>query len=140
METTHTQPSAPPVAIDLPANFWAKVEITDACWLWTGAKTADGYGNFQGQYPHRLLYEAEYGPIPERLQLDHLCRVRHCCRPTHLEAVTPRENGRRGIKGILTSHCPRGHEYTTENTAFHPKAGRHCRTCDAARHRKLVSA
>jgi len=94
--------------------FWAKVDkdgpIPDyaphlgPCWIWTGCCTDNGYG-FWAYGPrlnpvrigtHRYAYEALVSPIPDGLELDHLCRVRACCRPTHLEAVTHLENVRRG--------------------------------------------
>ena len=78
-------------------RFWRFVAKTDTCWLWTGA-TASGYGLFWDERQvraHRWAYESEVGPIPEGLQLDHLCRVPLCVRPDHLEPVTGAENMRR---------------------------------------------
>jgi len=54
-----------------------------------------GYGIFQRRYAHVIAYELQYGPIPEGLELDHLCRQTLCIRPEHLEAVTHQENMRR---------------------------------------------
>ena len=74
------------------------------CWLWTGARTANGYGTMSagGRYgatllAHRLAYEWYRGAIPDGLQIDHLCRVRHCVNPWHLEAVTQEVNLKRGM-------------------------------------------
>ena len=71
------------------------------CWVWKGGKSKDGYGKlrFNGlhMYTHRLAYQMGYGSIPKGKQIDHLCRVRHCYNPTHLEAVTQAENIRRGV-------------------------------------------
>lgn len=80
-------------------RFWPRVQKTDTCWIWTGS-SATGYGVFKGnnkrQGPaHRFAYELLVGPIPEGLQLDHLCRVTLCVNPQHLEPVTPGENCRR---------------------------------------------
>lgn len=78
--------------------FWAKVRKTDICWLWKGA-TRNNYGAFRGNnetlYAHRVAYEYLIGPIPEGLELDHICVNKHCCNPAHLEAVTHQENMQR---------------------------------------------
>lgn len=87
-------------ALNSPANFWPRVHKTNSCWLWTGRKMWNGYGQFDlGQkavLPHRFAYELIKGPIPKGITLDHLCKVRHCVNPAHLEAVTMRENIMRG--------------------------------------------
>lgn len=72
----------------------------DGCVIWTGQKFPTGYGsinaaNGRTAYVHRLVYEMFVGPIPAGYQIDHLCRVRACASPAHLEAVTQRENLRR---------------------------------------------
>ena len=80
--------------------YWSRVDFTESCWLWTGAKTAEGYGEIKidrrMHYTHRWAYEFCVGPIPEGLTIDHLCRVRHCMNPDHLEVVTRKENILRG--------------------------------------------
>jgi len=81
-------------------RFWPKVDRGGACWLWTGALYVNGYGAFRGPdgrtiRAHRFAYERVVGPIPEGLDLDHLCRVRACVNPAHLEPVTRAENLRR---------------------------------------------
>lgn len=80
-------------------RFFAKVEKTNDCWLWRAATTV-GYGVFKRAtkvlvYAHRWSYEHHVGPIPEGLHIDHLCRVRACVNPAHLEPVTLAENNRR---------------------------------------------
>lgn len=81
------------------------------CWLWQGGKYRDGYAmssaNDRTGQGHRIAYLLVVGDIPAGLVLDHLCRVRHCVNPAHLEPVTPRENVLRGIgTGPV---CTRGH-------------------------------
>ena len=121
----------------VPARFANKVTVQpDGCWHWTAGRTPDGYGKFWSNggyaYAHRWAYELLVGPIPDGLALDHLCRVRHCVNPQHLEPVTTAENASRG-EGITAAnerktHCLRGHEFTPENTYERPE-GRRCRTC-----------
>jgi hypothetical protein len=76
-------------------------EPNTGCWLWVGNKNDRGYGvvPLEGKIrkAHRAVYESERGPIPEGLTLDHLCRIRCCVNPDHLEPVTAMENIRRGI-------------------------------------------
>lgn len=111
------------------------------CWHWLGGKSRKGYGHFQlgtrkGVRAHRFVYEQLEGPIPEGLQLDHLCRNRTCCNPAHLEPVTLQENVSRGLTGKVNhrnsvkTHCTRGHEYNTKNTYVRPSGGtRSCKVC-----------
>lgn len=135
--------------IDPKVRFWRHVEKHESgCWLWTGGKTRGGYGTFnptrdKAQVAHRYWYEVAIGPVPRELDLDHLCRVRHCVNPDHLEPVTRSENIRRGIlhgpadggaaasRQRAKTHCPRGHEYTLENTYSPPSrpTARYCRQC-----------
>lgn len=118
------------------ARFWRFVNRDNAsgCWLWTAAKTPDGYAHFlvkgrKGATAHRFAYELLVGPIPEGKQLDHLCRVRHCVNPAHLEPVTQTENIRRGAPATKT-HCKRGHDLTDPaNLKPNGRGARQCRAC-----------
>jgi hypothetical protein len=111
------------------------------CLLWTGARDKRGYGRIRtdGQLllVHRAVYEHFFGPIPDGLQIDHLCRNPPCANPAHLEAVTCQENLLRG-EGISAvnarkTHCKNGHEFTPENTRIEKRGGRSCRRCDVIR-------
>lgn len=111
-----------------------RVEVDDyECWRWQGPLNPAGYGSTirawrKGWLPHRLAFTVMVGEIVDDHQIDHLCRVRNCINPTHLEQVTQQENLRR--QGAAVTHCPRGHEYTDANTYRGPKSGlRHCRKC-----------
>ncbi|MEU8920304.1 HNH endonuclease signature motif containing protein [Kitasatospora sp. NPDC048545] len=102
-------------------RFWAKVDkngptpenrpTLGPCWIWTGYIHApSGYGQYGlrngTRLVHRISYQYLVGPIPKGLHLDHLCRRRECCRPDHLEPVTPRENLRRGDQGAFWGYVP----------------------------------
>lgn len=132
-------------------RFRANVDINpeSGCWLWTGATDAGGYGRFAvrgtSARAHRWSYEKFRGPIPDGLHIDHLCRVRNCVNPDHLEPVEPAENTRRGLGGRLShlvTECRKGHSMTPENTIRNRSNGRRqCRTCHNAavrRRRALI--
>lgn len=122
-------------------NFWNKIEKTEACWLWTGTKTKTGYGRLvrRGRWymAHRYAYTNLVGDIPDGLELDHLCRIRNCVRPEHLEAVTHTVNVQRGSGGRPTAlKCPQGHEYAGTNLYIRPNGFQDCRACRAASARR----
>ena len=132
-------------------RFWAKVQKTDSCWLWTGTTwTTTGRPSFKlggrNVSAYRLAYELLVDPIPEGLQLDHVkangCTSKLCVKaiadefgPAHLEAVTNRENARRYWADYTV--CRQGHPYDEVNTYRYPAHGkRKCRAC--ARERSVV--
>lgn len=134
----------PPLDVAAAERFWAKVEITDACWLWTGCLDHNGYGSFSYQRrslrAHRVAYSHVRGGIPDGLVLDHLCRVHRCVRPDHLEPVTVRVNNLRGIGfaavNAAKTSCPRGHMLSVENVVRHRDGRRSCRICLTVYHRE----
>ena len=124
------------------ARFWKAVDskAPDECWLWTRSLSR-GYGQFQlhrgGVWrpakAHRVAFEMLVGPVPDHLQLDHLCRTPACVNPAHLEPVTNRENGLRGnslpARNARKTHCQNGHELTPANTRRSGAHGRRCTVC-----------
>lgn len=123
----------------LPERFWDKVspEPMTGCWIWAAATSAGGYGTFtvhnRTVRAHRLAYERLVGPIPDGLQVDHLCRVRRCVNPNHLEPVTQRENLMRGegspAQNARKTHRKRGHLLAGDNLFIKPQGWRQCRIC-----------
>ena len=129
---------------DIAARFFEKFipEPNSGCWLWLEGLNDSGYAKFwdgsKQVRAHRYAYEHFIGPIPNGLTLDHLCRVRCCVNPAHLEPVTVTENVMRGFSPPAVyarrTHCANGHEFTPENTRrwFDEKRGafrRQCKTC-----------
>lgn len=130
-------------------RFWSKVALPngEGCMLWAGGLDAKGYGRFvlarRRAKAHRVSYTLAYGPIPDGLVLDHLCRVRNCVAPGHLEAVTSRENTLRGetlpARHLAKAHCPQGHPYNDKNTYIY-KGWRRCRACRASGWQGVLAA
>lgn len=124
-------------------RFWPRVRKSEECWEWTGPRNNHGYGtlrhNGRDALAHRVSYELNIGPIPDGLQLDHLCRNRGCVRPDHLEPVTNRENALRGeapaIRIRRSGACARGHEANAENRYYWPDGRSYCRVCERERER-----
>lgn len=118
-------------------RFWIKVRPTATCWLWAASKDQKGYGYFRIngvlRRAHRVAYEAQFGPIPEGLTLDHLCRVTSCVNPLHLEPVTGGENTRRGMSPTHVARrsgkCFQGHPLSYRRTS----GVGYCPTCARAR-------
>jgi len=112
-----------------------------ACWPWKGCLNRNGYATLKvggkTRAAYKISYVMAYGEIATGLELDHLCRVRSCVNPLHLEAVTHEVNSLRGESFAATharqTHCVRGHEFTPANTYMSPARGRRdarrCREC-----------
>jgi hypothetical protein len=115
--------------------FWSHVDKDPAgCWEWTACLDHAGYGKANRiaqvgvtQKAHRISYTLLVGPIPDGLELDHLCLNRKCVRPSHLEPVTHAENHRRRV--AAKTHCDRGHRYNDANTYYRANGTRQCRVC-----------
>lgn len=140
---------------DLHPYLRDRIEVAESgCWLWHVGLTPDGYGSATLRHPdlaqykwraHRLVYTLLAGPIPDGLQLDHLCRVRNCVNPGHLEPVTAQENVRRSASAAFwrsKTHCPQRHPYDARNTGLTKRGARICRTCarDKMRARRAARA
>lgn len=136
-DATKKHPRLKPDSMSEEEWFWSRVDMGAGCWIWRGGRSPTGYGHFSTEsykgLAHRYAYMSVYGPIPEGLTLDHLCRIRECVRPLHLEPVTQRTNNRRGLSpsaiNAVKTHCPRGHEYTPKTTYYRPFGYRECRLC-----------
>ena len=140
-------------------RFWAKVDKSGECWLWTAGGDADGYGSFwikgfSPVKPHRYAYEVFIGPIPPGLTVDHTCHNndpeceggitcthRRCVNPDHLEAVPNLTNIMRSrftpaAMNAAKTHCPKNHPYDEENTLHKPDGARGCAECGRVACRK----
>ena len=114
-------------------------EPNSGCWIWTGTRNSYGYGQISkkkgGALAHRWSYEHFIGPIPDGLQIDHLCRTRSCVNPQHLEPVTAKVNILRGTglaaANALKTHCAQGHQLIADNVSMLPSQ-RECKLCRKA--------
>jgi hypothetical protein len=140
-------------SVPLKERFWSKVRKTKGCWIWTAGGRPYGRIGAGGTgapllLAHRVSYEWKYGPIPDNLEIDHICRNTLCVRPSHLEAVTSQMNlGRRECSiRLLTMRCGRGHDLTVEGVLIaygqQTVARWRCRACarENARARRPVVA
>jgi len=117
------------------------------CWLWTGAIDSGGYARIsvagKNATAHRVSYELANGAIATGLQIDHLCRIRHCVNPAHLEAVSPRVNTLRSTAvtavNAIKTECPLGHSLSGDNLLLEGR-WRRCRICRTAQNRARTAA
>lgn len=142
-----------PIGVRFASKF--AVDPETGCWNWTSTMHSGGYGQISRgrageglEYAHRVSHELFIGPIPEGLEVDHLCRNTRCVNPLHLEAVTGRINVHRSdsLAGINArkTHCQHGHPLDGENLAI--QRGRRggevrvCRICSRAKNREWWAA
>lgn len=122
-------------------------DLETGCWVWIGT-ARKGYGQIKVDtvrwQAHRYAYSMLIGPIPDRFDIDHLCRNPSCVNPLHLEAVTRGDNVRRGKAGqhrLMPTACGRGHPRTAENVYTYSNGrGRYCRLCRNAWRREAKRA
>ncbi len=122
------------------------VHTARGCWEWARSRSDRGYGLLgvagRSIRAHRLSYETYVSPIPDGLEIDHLCGNRPCVNPAHLQPVTHRTNCLRSVDNLTganvrKSHCPQGHPYDDVNTYVVPSTrGRMCLTCLYERNRR----
>src|ERR1700726_975166 len=130
----------PEFALDIPpptpeawVRFMAKVQVTEDCWIWTGAHISAGYGYFahggKSRRAHRVIWVWLYGNYDTKLTLDHVCGNRSCVKPQHLRLLGRGANVLAGntitAANTRKTHCPAGHEYTEANTR-HRRGKREC--------------
>jgi hypothetical protein len=139
------------------ARFWAKVNKTETCWLWTARESANGYGTHTlREYPegrlkagvksrdvraHRYSWELENGPIPEGMEIDHVCHTRLCVRPAHLRIATRKQNGenRQGATVLSTSGI-RGVSWITAKSRWRAVVGHNGKNVHVGYYRELADA
>lgn len=109
-------------------------EPNTGCWLYTLSPHRHGYcvvgAGKERMMAHRFAYASFVGPIPEGMEIDHICGVRSCCNPSHLKLATRAENADR--RRQAQKHCKNGHAFTKENTYIDGRGWRSCHACREA--------
>jgi hypothetical protein len=123
-------------------GFMRRVRHENGHWMWVGSRSGSGYGhvleNGRKLMAHRWGYERLVGPVPAGLEIDHLCRVKACVNPDHLEPVPHAVNIQRGTgplaENAAKTHCIHGHPLAGANLyqRIDARGGRECRTCRRA--------
>lgn len=134
------------LAVPVEERFWEKVDKTPGhgtsgdCWQWISTIDKYGYGQIKSngtKLASRIVWMPSFGPIPEELVVDHLCRNRACVNPNHLRLITNKDNLLCGVglaaQNAKKTHCPKGHEYSGYNLHISPSGRRVCRRCEADR-------
>lgn len=122
-----------------PEGYYPHWEEDEPCWLFAGSIDPKGYGtvfnNGKNLKAHRVMYESEIGEIPDGLIIDHLCRVRACINPAHMEVVDNATNVMRGeapsAQNARKTHCKKGHELIGENIRLRNNGWRICKVCQS---------
>ena len=126
-----------PIPRPFEVRFWEKVKKTETCWIWTAYINKCGYGQIAtsrctSELAHRAAWKLLRGEIPVNLEIDHLCRVRECVNPDHMELVTSAVNVLRGegppAKNARKTHCIHGHPLSGNNLSV-SKRQRWCKRC-----------
>ncbi|HUG51227.1 MAG TPA: HNH endonuclease signature motif containing protein [Terrimesophilobacter sp.] len=117
-----------------------KGDDADDCWQWIGTiEKRTGYGRFRlggrTELAHRASYRMHVGEIPPGKYLDHLCRVRNCVNPAHLEPVTAQVNTDRGL-AAKKDECSKGHPMKGDNLGVRSDGRRYCKACSRLRSAK----
>jgi len=120
----------------MPEHFWSKLTVT-ARGCWEMGNKPDAYGGFwldgKAHGAHRIAWQRLVGPIDDNLDVDHVCRNRPCCNPSHLEPVTRQVNIQRAYSPSLEvaqrTHCTKGHELTADNVVKSKVPYKRCKTC-----------
>ena len=132
-------------------RFWDKVEKTRTCWIWKASLDGKGYGQFvlgAGRIirAHRYSMTLLHGEFPSTVFVLHKCDNKKCVRPSHLFLGTQLDNmrdmskkGRWRNQSQYITHCPRGHEYSRDNTGYNKTKTGRSRVCIRCRKQRWMN-